>query len=156
MASETTARPPLPRSHARVRFRRCASPKMARILATRKKWLLPRRSIHDGGIGPHGFTAVSFAFTSCFADNGQSYATLSANTWFYNFATVLAMPALAFAALFGRQRNTPSSSGTLPTHAFVFGLLLTITLIITVALSYLPALALGPVLERLLLGSAPR
>ena len=111
--------------------------------------------------GPHGFTGVLFAFTSCFANNGQSFASLGANTRFYNFSTALAMmmgrfglaiPALAFAALFARQRNTPSSSGTLPTHSLVFGVLLTTCLIVMVALSYLPALALGPVLERLLLG----
>ncbi len=111
--------------------------------------------------GAHGFTGILFTFTSCFANNGQSFASLSANTRFYNLTTALAMmvgrfglaiPALSFAALFGRQRNTPSSSGTLPTHSFIFGLLLTICLIIMVALSYLPALALGPVLERLLLG----
>jgi potassium-transporting ATPase potassium-binding subunit len=111
--------------------------------------------------GPHGFTGILFAFTSCFANNGQSFASLNANASFYNLSTALAMmvgrfglaiPALAFATLFGRQRNTPSSSGTLPTHSFVFGILLTICLIIMVALSYLPALALGPVLERLLLG----
>jgi len=111
--------------------------------------------------GPHGFTGILFAFTSCFANNGQSFAGLNANTPFYNLSTALAMmvgrfglaiPALAFASLFGRQGNTPSSSGTLPTHSFVFGVLLTLFLIIMVALSYLPALALGPVLERLLLG----
>jgi K+-transporting ATPase ATPase A chain len=114
-----------------------------------------------GNTGPHGFTGILFAYISCFANNGQSFAGLSANTPFYNLTTVLAMmvgrlglavPALAFATLFGRQRNTPSSSGTLPTHSFVFGVLLTMCLIIMVALSYLPALALGPVLERLLLG----
>lgn len=111
--------------------------------------------------GPHGFTGILFAFTSCFANNGQSFASLSANTPFYNLATALAMvvgrfglaiPALSFAALLGRQRNTPSTSGTLPTHSLVFGVLLTTCLIVMVALSYLPALALGPVLERLLLG----
>src|SRR6202522_1053018 len=111
--------------------------------------------------GPHGFTGILFAFTSCFANNGQSFASLSANTPFYNFTTALAMmvgrfglaiPALSFAALFGRQRNTPSTSGTLPTHSLVFGVLLTTCLIVMVALSCLPALALGPVLERLLLG----
>jgi K+-transporting ATPase ATPase A chain len=111
--------------------------------------------------GPHGFTGILFAYTSCFANNGQSFAGLSTNTPFYNPTTALAMlvgrfglaiPALAFASLFGRQRNTPSSSGTLPTHSFVFGALLTTCLITMVALSYLPALALGPVLERLLLG----
>ena len=111
--------------------------------------------------GPHGFTEILFAYTSCFANNGQSFAGLSANTPFYNLTTALAMmvgrfglaiPALALADLFGRQRSVPSSSGTLPTHSFSFGVLLTTCLITMVALSYLPALALGPVLERLLFG----
>ena len=109
--------------------------------------------------GPHGFTEILFAYTSCFANNGQSFAGLSANTPFYNLTTALAMmvgrfglaiPALAFADLLSRQRSTPSSSGTLPTHSFSFGVLLTTCLVTMVALSYLPALALGPVLERLL------
>jgi len=111
--------------------------------------------------GPHGFTGILFAYTSCFANNGQSFASLNANIPFYNLTTAFAMmvgrfglaiPALALADLFGRQRSTPSSSGTLPTHSFSFGVLLTTCLIIMVALSYLPALALGPLLERLLLG----
>ncbi len=111
--------------------------------------------------GPHGLTEILFAYTSCLANNGQNFAGLSANTPFYNVTTAFAMmagrfslgiPALALAALFGRQRITPSSSGTLPTHSFSFGVLLTICLITIVALSYLPALALGPVLERLLFG----
>jgi potassium-transporting ATPase potassium-binding subunit len=111
--------------------------------------------------GPHGFAEILFAYTSCFANNGQSFAGLSANTPFYNLTTALAMmvgrfglavPALALAALFGRQRKTPTTSGTVPTHSFSFGVLLTTCLITMVALSYLPALALGPVLERLLFG----
>jgi len=111
--------------------------------------------------GPHGFTEILFAYTSCFANNGQNFAGLNANTPFYNLTTALAMmvgrfglaiPALGLAALFGRQRSTPSSSGTLPTDSLSFGALLTACLIILVALSYLPALALGPVLERLVLG----
>jgi K+-transporting ATPase ATPase A chain len=111
--------------------------------------------------GPHGFTEILFAYTSCFTNNGQNFAGLSANTPFYNLTTALAMivgrfglaiPALALADLFGRQRSTPSSSGTLPTHSVSFGVLLTTCLITMVALSYLPTLALGPVLERLLLG----
>ena len=111
--------------------------------------------------GPHGFTGIIFAYTSCFANNGQSFASLNANTPFYNLTTALAMmvgrfglaiPALALANLFGRQRSTPSSAGTLPTHSVSFGVLLTTCLLIMVALSYLPALALGPILERLLFG----
>jgi len=127
-------------------------------LAVSTRWELSGLTVNTG---PHGFTGILFAYTSCFANNGQSFAGLSANTPFYNLTTALAMlvgrfglaiPALAFADLFGRQRNTPSSSGTLPTHSLVFGVLLTTCLIVMVALSYLPALALGPVLERLLLG----
>jgi K+-transporting ATPase ATPase A chain len=111
--------------------------------------------------GPHGFTEILFAYTSGFANNGQTFASLNANTPFYNLTTAVAMmagrfgltiPALTFAALFARQRNTPSSSGTLPTHSVTFGFLLTACLIVLVALSYLPALALGPVLERLVFG----
>jgi len=110
--------------------------------------------------GPHGFTEVLFAYASCFANNGQSLAGLNANSPFYNLTTAVAMlagrfglaiPALALAALFARQRNSPTTSGTLPTHSSVFGVLLAVCLLVTVALSYLPALALGPVLERLLL-----
>jgi len=112
--------------------------------------------------GPHGFSEILFAYASCFANNGQTFAGLSANTPFYNITTALAMmagrfgltiPALALAALFGRQRITPSSTGTLPTHSVSFAILLTTCLITIVALSYLPALVIGPVLERLLSGS---
>jgi potassium-transporting ATPase potassium-binding subunit len=112
--------------------------------------------------GPHGLTEILFAYSSCFANNGQTFAGLSANTPFYNLTTALAMlagrfalaiPALGFAALFARQRNTPPSSGTLPTHSFLFGILLTACLIAMVALSYLPVLALGPILEHLLYGT---
>jgi potassium-transporting ATPase potassium-binding subunit len=112
--------------------------------------------------GPHGFTEILFAYASCFANNGQTFAGLSANTPFYNLTTVLAMmagrfslaiPALALAALFARQRRTPASSGTLQTDSLTFGVLLTACLIILAALSYLPALALGPILERLLFGA---
>ncbi|HXW54419.1 MAG TPA: potassium-transporting ATPase subunit KdpA [Candidatus Cybelea sp.] len=107
--------------------------------------------------GPHGLTSILFAYTSCLANNGQGFAGLSGNTPFYNLTTAIAMlvgrfglaiPALALASLFGRQRNTPSSPGTLPTDSFSFGLLLTVCLIILMALSYLPSLALGPILER--------
>jgi len=111
--------------------------------------------------GPHGFTEILFAYASCFANNGQSFAGLSANTVLYNLTTALAMmagrfglaiPALAFAGLFARQKTTPTSSGTLPTDSLSFGVLLTASLVTVTALSYLPALALGPVLERLVFG----
>jgi len=112
--------------------------------------------------GAHGFTAILFAYASCFANNGQAFGSLGANTTFYNVTTAVAMlagrfalvvPALVFAGLFARQRNAPASLGTLPTDSISFGVLLTACLIIMTALSYLPALALGPILERLLFGT---
>ena len=109
--------------------------------------------------GPHGLTEVLFAYASCFGNNGQSFAGLRANTVFYNLSTAVAMmigrfglaiPALAFAGLFARQKIVPRSIGTLPTDSASFGILLIAYLIIGTALSYLPALTLGPALERLL------
>ena len=111
--------------------------------------------------GPHGLTAILFGYTSCFANNGQAFASLNSNTPFYNITTAsammvgrfgLAIPALAFASLFGQQKKTPESLGTLATDSVSFGAFLTACLVILVALSYLPALALGPILERLLSG----
>ena len=109
--------------------------------------------------GPHGFTEIFFGFASSFANNGQSFGGLSANTAFYNILTAVAMmvgrfgmaiPALVFAGLFARQKIAPRSIGTLPTDSFSFGLLLIIFLVIVTALSYLPVFTLGPLLERLL------
>jgi potassium-transporting ATPase potassium-binding subunit len=108
--------------------------------------------------GPHGLTEILFNFASCFANNGQNFGGLNANTPFYNTVTAIAMmvgrfglviPALAFAGLFARQKIAPRSSGTLPTDSLAFGCLLTGFLTIATALSYLPVLALGPVLEQL-------
>ena len=112
--------------------------------------------------GPHGLTEILFAYASCFANNGQAFAGLNSNTIFYNFTTAIAMmvgrfglaiPALTFAGLFARQRITPSSSGTLPTDSLSFGVVLTAFVLIVTALSYLPVIALGPVLERLVFGT---
>jgi K+-transporting ATPase ATPase A chain len=109
--------------------------------------------------GPHGLTTILFAFASCFANNGQAFAGLSANTPFYNVMTAIAMmagryglaiPALIFAGLFAQQSARPRTRGTLPTDSLSFGVLLTAFLILVTALSYLPVLALGPVLEHLL------
>jgi K+-transporting ATPase ATPase A chain len=111
--------------------------------------------------GPHGLTEVLFAYTSAFANNGQNFAGLSANSVFYNTTTALAMmmgrfalavPALALAAQFGRQRRRPVTLGTLPTDSIAFGILLVSTAVIVGGLSYFPVLALGPVLEHLHFG----
>ncbi len=109
--------------------------------------------------GPHGLTEILFGFASCFGNNGQAFASLSANTTFYNVMTVIAMlagrfglaiPALVFAGLLAQQKSRPRSRGTLRTDSFTFGALLTTFVILVTGLSYLPVLILGPVLEHLL------
>ena len=110
--------------------------------------------------GPHGFTEVFYAYTSCFANNGQTFAGLNGNTPFYNTTTAVAMmagrfalaiPALALAGLFARQGRRAPTTGTLPTDTLQFASLIIGTAIIVVGLSFLPALALGPVVEHLLM-----
>lgn len=108
--------------------------------------------------GAHGFTEILYAYTSSFANNGQNFAGLSANSIFYNTTTAigmmigrfgLAIPALALAGAFARQGRRVITVGTLPTDSLAFGVFLTGTAIIVGALSYFPALALGPILEHL-------
>jgi potassium-transporting ATPase potassium-binding subunit len=110
--------------------------------------------------GPHGFTEILFAYASCFANNGQAFAGLNANTLFYNLTTAVAMmfgrfalaiPALALAGLFAKQRNTPPSGGTLRSDSFAFALTLILAILIVAGLSYFPALTVGPILEHLML-----
>ena len=108
--------------------------------------------------GTHGFTEILFAYASANANNGQNFAGLNANTVFYNLTTAitlmvgrfgLAIPALGLAGLFAAQQPSPDSAGTLPTNSWSFAVLLTATALIVSALSYFPALALGPILEHL-------
>jgi potassium-transporting ATPase potassium-binding subunit len=106
--------------------------------------------------GPHGLSEVLYAFTSAGNNNGSAFAGLSVNTTFYNTALGLVMAlgrfvpmvfVLALAGSLAGQRFVPASAGTLPTHRPLFvGMLVGVTLII-VALTYLPALALGPLAE---------
>jgi potassium-transporting ATPase potassium-binding subunit len=106
--------------------------------------------------GPHGLSEVLYAFTSASNNNGSAFAGLSANTTFYNTALGLAMViarflpmilVLALAGSLARQGHTPESPGTLPTHRPQFiGLVAAVTIILC-ALTFLPALALGPLAE---------
>jgi K+-transporting ATPase ATPase A chain len=110
--------------------------------------------------GPHGLSEILYAYTSCFGTNGQTFAGLSANTTFYNVTTAISMmagrfahpiPALALAGLFAAQRRRPVTSGTLPTDSFSFAILLLGTVIIIGGLSYYAALALGPIMEHMIM-----
>jgi K+-transporting ATPase ATPase A chain len=108
--------------------------------------------------GPRGLTEVIFAYASSMANNGQTMASLNANSLVYNATTALAMLAgrfglaaiaLALAGRFAAQRRLATTSGTLPSDSFAFGVLVLGTVLVVGALNFLPALTLGPVLEAL-------
>jgi K+-transporting ATPase ATPase A chain len=109
--------------------------------------------------GAHGFSEILYAFSSTGNNNGSAFAGLSANSTFYNIALGLAMlfarywtaiPALAIAGSLVQKKKVPVSSGTLPTHTSLFIVWLITVVIIVGALSFLPALALGPLAEYLM------
>jgi K+-transporting ATPase ATPase A chain len=108
--------------------------------------------------GPHNFSQILYAFSSAGNNNGSAFAGLTANTPFYNIALGLAMwfsrfwiivPVLAVAGSLAAKRVSPTTSGTLPTHTPVFVLMLVAVVVIVGALTFVPALALGPVVEHL-------
>jgi len=108
--------------------------------------------------GPHGFTEALYAYTSGTANNGSAFAGLSANTPFYNTTLAMAMmvgrffmivPMLAIAGSLAAKKIVPPSRGTFPTHGPLFVCLLVGVVLIVGGLTFLPALALGPVTEHL-------
>jgi potassium-transporting ATPase potassium-binding subunit len=110
--------------------------------------------------GIHGFSEVLYAFSSAGNNNGSAFAGVSANTPFYNtmlgFAMLfarywLAVPVLAIAGALAAKKIVPAGPGTLPTHTPLFVVLLIGTVIIVGALTFVPALALGPVVEHLVM-----
>jgi len=120
--------------------------------------VLPGATSALGNAGPHGFSEVLYAYTSAANTNGSAFAGLSTNTWFYNLTLALAMvvgrffivvPVLALAGSLATKRRVPVSAGTLPTTGLLWvGLLLGVIAIVG-GLSYLPALALGPISEQI-------
>jgi len=108
--------------------------------------------------GAHGFSQALYAFSSASNNNGSAFAGINANTNFYNLATGIAMllgrygtilPVLAIAGSLARKKRTPPGAGTLPTHTPLFVALLVAVVIIVGALTFIPALALGPIAEHL-------
>jgi K+-transporting ATPase ATPase A chain len=106
--------------------------------------------------GAHGFSEILYAFSSAGNNNGSAFAGLGANTPFYNTALGLAMlfarywlliPVLAIAGSLAAKKTVPAGPGTLPTHGPLFVVLLVGTVLIIGALTFVPALALGPVVE---------
>ncbi|MFZ1643726.1 MAG: potassium-transporting ATPase subunit KdpA [Candidatus Contendobacter sp.] len=110
--------------------------------------------------GAHGFSEVLYAFTSAGNNNGSAFAGLGANTPFYNVMLAIAMwfgrfgvivPVLAIAGSLAAKKRIAVTAGTMPTHGPLFVTLLIGTVLLIALLNYVPALALGPVVEHLML-----
>ena len=110
--------------------------------------------------GPHGFAEILYAYTSATGNNGSAFAGISANTPWYNLTLGLAMiigrflfllPLLAAAGSLAAKKHIPVTSGTLPTHGPLFVGLLVGTVLIVGALTFFPALSLGPLVEHFLM-----
>jgi len=113
--------------------------------------------------GAHGFSEILYAFSSMGNNNGSAFAGISANTPFYNLVGGIemlasrywiAIPALAIAGSLARKKLVPAGLGTLPTHTSLFIVMLIGVVIIVGALTFIPALALGPIVEHLLMVGA--
>jgi len=111
-----------------------------------------------GNTGPHGYSEILYAYTSAAATNGSAFAGLNANSPFYNLTLALAMfvgrflviiPVLAVAGSLAAQQAIPSTAGTLPTGGGLYVGFLLGVIVIVGGLTYLPALALGPIIEHL-------
>jgi K+-transporting ATPase ATPase A chain len=110
--------------------------------------------------GAHGFSEILYAFSSAAGNNGSAFAGLSANTPFYNTALGivmlvsrywLAIPVLAIAGALAAKKQVPVGAGTLSTHTPLFVGLLIGTVVVVGALTFIPALALGPIVEHLIM-----
>ncbi len=110
--------------------------------------------------GPHGLSEILYAFTSATGNNGSAFAGLSANTHWYNLSLATAMligrflmviPVLAIAGNLAQKKLIPPSPGTFPVNTPLFTVLLIGTIVIVGALTFFPAISLGPILEHLLL-----
>ena len=110
--------------------------------------------------GPHGFSQVLYAFSSMANNNGSAFGGYGANTDLVNILGGVAMligrywviiPVLAMAGAFAKKKQTPATLGTLPTHTPLFAFLLIVTILTIGALTFLPSLALGPIVEHIIL-----
>jgi K+-transporting ATPase ATPase A chain len=120
--------------------------------------LVPSAVASTANMGPHGFSEILYAYTSQTGNNGSAFAGLTGNTLWYNITGGLAMligryfviiPAMAIAGTLATKKIVPASPGTFPTHGSLFvGLLIGVILIVG-GLTFLPALALGPIVEHL-------
>jgi potassium-transporting ATPase potassium-binding subunit len=110
--------------------------------------------------GPHGLSEIIYAYSSCVGNNGSAFAGLAGNTYWYNTTLGLAaligrffmlVPVIALAGSFARKKLVPSTTGSLPVNGPTFAIVLVATVLIVGALTFLPALALGPIVEHFLM-----
>jgi K+-transporting ATPase ATPase A chain len=122
--------------------------------------VLPSALASRANAGPHGFSEILYAYASGTGNNGSAFAGLNANTPWYNLTIGLAMligrfffliPLLAAAGSLARKRRTPQTAGTFPTHGLLYISLLTGTVVVVGALTFFPALSLGPIVEQFLM-----
>jgi potassium-transporting ATPase potassium-binding subunit len=108
--------------------------------------------------GPHGLSQVLYAYTSMVGNNGSAFGGLNGNTMWYNTSGAVAMmlgrffmhiPVLAIAGNLAKKKIAPASAGTFPVTGGLFTALLVSTILIVSALTFFPALSLGPILEHL-------
>ena len=127
--------------------------------------MLPEALASIANAGPHGFTEILYAYTSAAANNGSAFAGLSGNTDWYNLTLgavmligrfLVIVPALAIAGSLAAKKTVPASLGTFPTHGGLFVGLIVGVILIVGGLTFLPALALGPVAEHLAIASGTR
>ena len=135
-------------------------PHMCVLIGTATAVILPQALKSIFNSGPHGLSEILYAFTSASNNNGSAFAGLSTNTLFYNIGLGLGMffsrywlaiPTLAIAGSLARKKIVPVSQGTLPTHTPLFIIFLVMVVLIVGALTFFPALALGPIVEHLML-----
>lgn len=133
-------------------------PAAAVLVLTALAVVLPAALSSLSNPGAHGFSQALYAFSSAGNNNGSAFAGLGADTPFYNTCTAVAMllgrfgpmlPVLAIAGSLARKKRTPPSAGTLPTQGPLFVAMLVAVVLLVGALTYVPALALGPVAEHL-------
>jgi K+-transporting ATPase ATPase A chain len=138
-------------------------PSAAVLVGTAIACLSPDAAAAALNPGPHGFSEILYAFSSAANNNGSAFAGLDASGRFFTIALGLCMlmgrywvivPVLAVAGSLARKKAVPASAGTLPTDTPLFVLLLVGTVLLVGALTFIPALALGPVVEHLRLAAS--
>jgi len=130
------------------------------LLGSALSSILPMALSSLANKGPHGFSEILYSWASAAGNNGSAFAGLNANTPFYNVMLGLAMligrfivivPVLAIAGNLALKKQIPQSSGTFSTDKPIFGILLLGVILIVGALTFLPALSLGPIVEHFLM-----